>query len=328
MRTLLLLLLSGFLYVGGYAQVFNGSLAGTDSEFNRPDPGTPPTTFSTVGTAVRYDVIAIVITTPGIFSFTSSSPWDNFGVLYGPGGFNPADPLSNALVANDDLSGTNFGFTFNFTVAGTYYLVITSFKNGAEGPYAVTMTPASVIPLRLMSFTAEKTSNSTVMVNWIAAQENNIDRYQLQRSTDGKNFYDLSNNAVLAKNSSLNAAYNITDNSPASGLNFYRLKITEKGGRVTLSTIAAVSNKKSGLAIIKVFPNPTSDYLYVETKSGQRGKAYLSVVNASGERVSTKEYVLNNQGILSVDVRRLSAGKYFLKTNINNEESVVSFIKN
>src|SRR5687768_2843554 len=105
MKTFILLSLLSVLSFGAFSQTYTGALAATDATFNRPDPGTPPTVLSTVGTNVYYDVIDFVVTTPGIFSVTSSSPMDNFGVLYGPGGFNPASPLTNALVANDDLSG-------------------------------------------------------------------------------------------------------------------------------------------------------------------------------------------------------------------------------
>ena len=332
MKAFILLFLVSVLSFAAFSQTYTGSLAATDPTFNRPDPGTPPTVLSSVGTNVYYDVISFVVNTPGLFSVTSNSPMDNFGVLYGPAGFNPASPLTNALVANDDLSGAGisfgFGFIYDFAVAGTYSIVVTSFKNGALGPYEVTITPAAVVPVNLVSFTAEKADQSSNVVKWSNANEVNVDKYQLQLSADGKKFYDVQNAVTTARNNSAVASYSYTVSNPEAGINFYRIKIVEKNGAISLSPVAAVNNKGSRIAYIKVFPNPAVDYLFIETKSGQVGKASVSVINAAGAIVYTKNYVLNNQSILTVDVRKLSTGKYFVKTVINKEENMVTFLKN
>jgi hypothetical protein len=328
MKKFLLVFSISLFSLQGFSQTINGTIDLTDPTYNRPDPGVPPTTSSTAGTAVHYDVISFIIASPGIISFTSSSGFDNFGVLYSAAGFNPASPLTNALVANDDQSGSNFGFTYNFTTPGTYYIVISPYtKSNVTGPYSVAITPATVVPVNLVSFTAEKTNGSNNVVKWSNENEVNVDKYQLQLSTDGKVFYDLANAIVTARNTSSNASYSYTIADPAEGVNFYRLRILEKSGKVTLSPVAAVNNKRVATALIKVFPNPATDYLFIQTKSNQSGKANISVINAAGAIVYTRSYVLSNQSILTVDVRTLSTGKYFIKTIINKEEKMVQFVK-
>ncbi len=330
MKRFLPLLLVALFTVPAFSQTttYNGTLDVTDPTYNRPEPGTPPTTVSPTATNVYYDVIPILITTPGFITITSSSSLDNFGVLYGPGGFDPTSPLNNALVANDDQSGTNFGFTYNFTVPGVYYLVVSFYKNVVTGPYAVTLSPVTTVPVKLVSFTAEKKSAVSNLVKWSTAEELSVERYQVQRSTDGKNFTDLSGASQLARNSSVNTTYDFTDGAPVAGLNFYRIKIFEKNGHFTQSNVAVVNNKRSSSAIIKVFPNPAVDFLYVETKATAAGKAIISIVNAAGETMSSKEYILNNQPVFTLDVRTLARGKYFVKTVIDNEQTISTFIKN
>jgi hypothetical protein len=83
-------------------------------------------------------------------------------------------------------------------------------------------------------------------VKWSNENEVNVDKYQLQLSTDGKVFYDLANAIVTARNSSSIASYSYTIADPAEGVNFYRLRIIEKGGKMTLSPVAAVNNKRIG----------------------------------------------------------------------------------
>ncbi len=325
MRKLLLFLFAGLFFIPAISQTtFIGSLDLTDPTFNRPDEGTPPTSLAfPQGTNVRYDIITIVITTPGLVTFTSNSGFDNFGVLYDAAGFNPASPLTNALVASDDQSGTNFGFTYDFTTVGTYYLVFTSLKNNITGPYSVTQTPVVTVPLKLLSLTAEKRSGTGNLIKWTTAQELNIETYTVLHSLDGKNFTELTS-AVLSAGRS---AYSFTHAAPVVGINYYRLKITEKSNRAILSHIVNVNNKK-GADFLKVFPNPATNYLYIETKTGQTGKVQLSILSAGGEKVFTKEYIIGNQPSLSVDVRKFTPGKYFVKTVINYQETISTFIKN
>ncbi|MEO6230849.1 MAG: T9SS type A sorting domain-containing protein [Ferruginibacter sp.] len=326
-KTLLLLFIIALSFPGFSQITYSGTLSNTDPFFNRPDEGTPPTMLSTDFTHVYYQVITFTVTTPGFITITSSSTYDNFGILYGPAGFDPNSPLTNALTAVDDQSGTNFGFTYQFTSAGTYYLVFTSFKNNVTGSFAVTINPVITIPVKLVSFTAEKNKTSGNLIKWSTAEEINIEKYEVLRSTDGKNFDALAGAELISKNSSANTSYSFTDAAPISGINYYRLKITEKGGKSSVGSIASVNNRKGGAGTIRLYPNPTINFLNVDVKSSSSGKATVTIVNSGGETVFTKEYRLNNQAVLSVDVKRIPAGKYFVKTIIDNEESVASFIK-
>lgn len=111
--------------------------------FNRPNEGMPPTTLSATGTAVPYKIFTnggdTDTWTPtsaeaGLYKFTSiSTDWDNFTVLY-DGVFNPASPLTNAIIANDDLRGSRIsGFTYNFIAGHTYTFVVTGYSNISYG---------------------------------------------------------------------------------------------------------------------------------------------------------------------------------------------------
>jgi len=139
------------------AQVFMGTTVGGPT-FNRPTGGAPPTTLSGVGTAVRYSTQAFFTGTSGSYVFqsvaTAPANWDNFTLLY-RNVFNPASPLLNALVANDDNPTIGLsGFTFNL-VAGTQYIFVTTgfgntdfgaFTNTITGPANVTFGTVGVIP--------------------------------------------------------------------------------------------------------------------------------------------------------------------------------------
>ncbi len=129
---------------------FNGTLAGTEPTFNRPDSGSIAGSCSLFGNIVNYTTFQFTpdCVNQGVaISFESSeggsfspSGEDTFLCLYGPGGFNPADPCAN-LVATDDDGGT--GFLSRIVTPqldpGTYTIVVTSFGSGNNFPWTFTL---------------------------------------------------------------------------------------------------------------------------------------------------------------------------------------------
>lgn len=295
----------------------SGEITASDPTFNRPDQGAPPTTLSVIGTNVHYDVIPVTITSPGIRTFVcvGSINFDTFGFLYGTGGFDPANPLSNVLIGDDDSGPGNLSFaiTYNFTVPGVYYLVVCPFKNSSTGSYILTTAESGALPVRLISFTAEKVTGGKNLLKWTSAGESNIEEYQVQHSSNGTNFTDIAGATVDAHNVETTSYYNFTDNTPFQNLNFYRLKIIEKGVPVKYSIVAVVNNNKQTNARISVFPNPAANYVNIQTKAGQKGRADVSISSANGQIVYKKEYTVANESILYIDVQKFAPGNYFVR---------------
>ena len=128
---------------------YNGTTVGGPT-FNRPlaNGNNAPTALSAVGTAVSYDVITFSIATSGAYTFLSLSVtpanWDNYTFLYS-GSFNPASPLSNVLIGNDDNPTIGrSGFTYNLVAGSTYSFVTTGFSNTDAGSFSNSITQAAV----------------------------------------------------------------------------------------------------------------------------------------------------------------------------------------
>jgi hypothetical protein len=336
MKKSLLSLLLGICFIPAFSQftyngvsvTHNGTLTISDPTYDRPNEGVPPTTLANKGKNVYYNLIPVVINATGLVDISTSSVVDNFLVMYSPAGFVSTTPLLHALVSNDDLVNTNAGFTYNFTSTGTYYLVISAFASGEVGAYSITLSPTVILPIKLKSFTAIKSNTNNVLINWSSENENNLNNYKVQRSADGKSFTDLANAPVAAKNLAISASYSITDNSPLSGYNYYRLKITEKSGSVTYSSVVFAKTNKTGASSIRVFPNPTADYLQIEAKSSLDTKSTISIINANGATLKSGQYNFSNLAVVTLNIKQLPAGKYFLKTVIDKVETTTLFIKN
>ena len=100
--------------------------------------------LSAFGANVNHQTLAFSVSTSGSYTFVSTvtGAWDNFLFLYGPS-FNPAAPLINGLIGNDDLAGVigSSGFTFALTAGASYVAVTTGFEGGVDfGAYANSIT--------------------------------------------------------------------------------------------------------------------------------------------------------------------------------------------
>jgi len=97
--------------------------------------------LSGTGTAVHYTTHQFTLASstnvtisllPADGATVTPSGADTFIILYGPGGFNPADACANAIIANDDADATTLLskiVTSAPLAAGNYTLVITTFDN-------------------------------------------------------------------------------------------------------------------------------------------------------------------------------------------------------
>ena len=328
MRNLLLLSLAFAFALSTKSQTtITGSLTATDPTYNRVIAGNPPTLLSAVGTAVFYKVVTVTIAVPGSVTFICSSNFDSFGTLYSPAGFDPLNAITNTLIANDDSISSDFGFSYNFTSPGIYYLVVSSFDNAVTGDFTITSTAGAVLPLSVLSFSATKVNASLNEIKWHTAGEINIDFFKVQKSTDGRNYSDMPNASIPAQNTIAGSSYSLRDATPFAGYNFYRLSIVERSGRISYSSVAVINNNETQFVDWRIFPNPATDFIQVEKTGQQNEPLSIHISNAAGQTLLAKEYKENQPQIISLDVRNLTKGIYFLRIKTANGISTKQFMK-
>lgn len=180
------------------------------------------------------------------------------------------------------------------------------------------------LPLRLGDFTGLLKNNS-VDLNWETLSEANSKNFEIERSSDGKNFYTI--DTLQAKGSSnTRQTYQYTDRHPGKGVNYYRLNMVDYDGAATYSRIIAIQNEN--IASIRTFPNPAIDVLQIQIPSLKKDQASLIVTDASGKTMKQSAYTLQEgNNAISLSVTNLSAGTYYLLIRTSSGQQSKTFVK-
>lgn len=159
----------------------------------------------------------------------------------------------------------------------------------------------SVVPVKLITFTAQKQAVS-ILLNWETTNEINFNRFEIERSVNGFLFETIGSNAAIS-NSSVIKNYVFEDKNPGEGINYYRLKQFDINGSFEYSkTIAVNFDRKSS----SIFPNPVTDYVTVKCSKKLKG---IEILDISGREVLKMKISSNNV----YNISSLSKGLYFVK---------------
>ncbi|HEY5371477.1 MAG TPA: hypothetical protein VIJ75_21035 [Hanamia sp.] len=191
-------------------------------------------------------------------------------------------PVVAFLVDNYLKSKTEISLAENSTANFTVNSDAASY---AVDRFMVVFEQAAVLPVTFVSIKAtEKDKN--ILVAWQVANENNMQQYEVEKSTDGNQFEKVATTA--AKNSG-SGNYQWTDENATSGYNYYRVKSVGKDNNSLYSTVVKllVDDLKS---TINIFPNPITDgIVHLQFKNQPQGKYRIRLVNSLGALILAKD---------------------------------------
>jgi hypothetical protein len=193
--------------------------------------------------------------------------------------------------------------------------------SAASDRFMLVFKPTAPLPVSFTSISANRNSENKIVVNWKTENEVNVNRYELERSANGRSF-DKINTKVSSDNNGSNASYTHLDEAPLQGANFYRVKAIGENGQVQYSAIVKVLGVNATPAI-SVYPNPVKDMLTINTNNELEDYNWI-IYNVNGQIMKSG---IGVTGVFGINTSELVNGFYFivLKTNKNNQ--VVRFVK-
>ncbi len=159
---------------------------------------------------------------------------------------------------------------------------------------------AGPLPVTITGISANRNKDRSIGIRWTVENEVNIEKYEIERSSDGRNF-----TGIISAASTNSSVYTKNDLSPLATDNFYRIKALTVGGYTQYSSIVKVAQLNE-LAAITVSPNPVVDQRTQVRFINQTAGTYeLKLFNQSGQLMQkeqvkvvdinfVKTFVLNN----------------------------------
>jgi len=170
-----------------------------------------------------------------------------------------------------------------------------------------------ILPVSLVNFTATKT-NRTVNLKWTTAQELNSRNFVIERSTDNRTWTSIATVAAAGfSNTARNYVY--VDNSPAKGINYYRLKQVDIDYRSVTSAVRPVLFSEQ--YAITVAPNPATDFINVYIAKNDQKTTQVIVADINGKVIEKRN---TGDQLLQISTSRFAKGVYFVKV-ITDEQT-------
>lgn len=184
--------------------------------------------------------------------------------------------------------------------------------NGALSTSAVVVTNTSAcnsLPVNWLTFTAEKTKQSSVLLKWSTANETNNDRFEIERSANGSDFIKM---GTVAAGNSASAVqhYSFNNTKIINGNSYYRLKQIDRNGSTKYSAVVMITING---VIYSLYPNPATTKTAVQIRSNLK-KLTITLVNNAGRSV----YQSNTSNVqagstINIPLTSLPKGIYMLK---------------
>ena len=222
----------------------------------------------------------------------------------------------------DINGGPSFQSYFYTAVNGTDY---TNYSDLFYGPIEGT-TPSSTwvesavpLPIKLRSFTAQRSGERDAQLRWISESEVNASHFQIERSADGKSWESIGRSEA-AGDTDVPQNYSYLDDQVPLSLGrsveqtfYYRLRMVDHDGWEEYSEIRSVRFSNLNDVAVSVSPNPFLGEFTLEVSAASLTvdqPMKLSIHTAHGQNIS--ERYIYSSGKYPINMDSYQPGVYIL----------------
>jgi hypothetical protein len=169
------------------------------------------------------------------------------------------------------------------------------------------------LPVNFLYFNVRKQGKNIGLLSWKTAREANASHYDVERSTDAVNFSFIGK--IMANgNTTTESIYSFTDNAPARGFNYYRLKQVDRDGRFIYTAARVLNFDDLDAGLVKYYPNPTNGILNIElTDDMKKQEKWLTVSTSGGIVIDQVKIQANGNFVIPVNLGKYPKGIYFIQ---------------
>jgi|GEM_PF-5629942 len=195
-------------------------------------------------------------------------------------------------------TGAGAQVTNQGTISGSNFttFVTDDPDTGPANDPTITLLNVFPLPVRLLELKAQA-SMGVITVSWNVSNEENMIRYEIEKSTNGRTFTKIGE--VAALNRLIPSLYNFSDQNPVNGINYYRLRMIDQTSAKFSSIVRVDLDGKQNS--ITVFPNPAAQNITLQLSNMQKGTYELLLYTNTGQ-VAFKRSVYHDGGSSSKSI--------------------------
>ena len=165
--------------------------------------------------------------------------------------------------------------------------------------------------------------NKKAFLTWSALAEQNLNKYEIEKSTDGISFNTIA--SVNARNIA-EAYYNYTDPEMIINNNYYRIKMTDNDGLFKYSAVVLLSPDLK--FEVRPLKNPFRNDITAEVIIPENGILNLRIFNDKGQLLkTTQQQAIKGFNTITIENINATAGIYILSVNFKNETIKTKLVK-
>lgn len=265
----------------------------------------------------------------GSYTYQSSAP---AGTVVADKYTNAAGAVMHALWLPTQ-TGNSINYSFDMEGADT--AIVYSFQKGSDvmkarrvmpvnGRINLTVSETPVFVLSKfapapVSFTGSAVA-TLAKLQWQTANDSTTASYLIEKSNDGVMFTAIGT-LHANKNEAFNNSYNLDDNTPAEGVNYYRLnQIAADSSVIYRQTVAVSFNKPLQL---NVYPNPADRFVTVKGLTGNN-QASVTLMDIQGKVLDNRT---TSADICTFNIDNLAKGVYYINVQAGDKKQTLKFIK-
>lgn len=167
-------------------------------------------------------------------------------------------------------------------------------------------TSSAFLPVELTSFTA-KADKENVVLNWQTASESNNEGFEVEHSTDGREWTYIDFVNGQGDSDEVNN-YAFVDEKPVAGHNYYRLRQLDFDGLYAYSDVVGVKFDNRAL---EIFPNPVKNggSLQIRLEDEDLTASEVRITDSAGRLVQSVSLAY---GASRIQLPNLQQGIYYV----------------
>lgn len=223
----------------------------------------------------------------------------------------------------------------DFTTGAARYYKAADFTSNIVGFTDVTLNSGEVftlitsasaaLPVTWKSFTASLIPGG-VSLKWVVDNNEDGKTYEIEHSTDGRNF---SKTGEVLNNKNIQS-YKFTYPTTAAGVHYFRIHQVDLDGKAIYSKVVTVVIKGNSTYTIRLLNNPViNNYAEFEIIAGKPGRASIELWSSGGARLASQQQsITQGTNKVRVPMSRGAAGTYIIKVQVGDAvvtERVIKF---